>query len=311
MIARKRGRKGNCESCDKAWNMQQVSKWCASRCLCPWTVGPAQIAPSKTRTSRLCLPVGVIFQGGDFIHGLTDHKRTSPRPGSSHKSLLGQLTHHKAARVQNQIALSSNNVDFNRAQAYQGVGIRRANPPKVAIILRELGTPHEIVAYPFSDVKTPEFLAINPDGRLPAIHDPNTDTTLWESGAILLYLVDKYDPDHKTSFAPQTTEAYHAQQWLFYQVQRTGSVLRAGVLVQEVPPRETAQCGRTIRQRSEARHCRALRPARRKHSARQPLQSRVAGGCWEQILVRRLGVGSVASWSSQGIYSRRRVQSHQ
>lgn len=96
------------------------------------------------------------------------------------------------------------------------------NPPKVAMILRELGVPHEIIAIPLGEVKKPDYVAINPNGRLPAIQDPNTDITLWESGAILLYLIDKYDPEHKLSFAPGTPESYHAQQWLFFQTTGQG-----------------------------------------------------------------------------------------
>jgi len=57
-----------------------------------------------------------------------------------------------------------------------------ANPPKGAILLEELGLPHEIVPVPFSDVKKPDYITINPNGRVPAIRDPNTGITLWESG---------------------------------------------------------------------------------------------------------------------------------
>ncbi|KAK3897083.1 glutathione S-transferase [Staphylotrichum tortipilum] len=96
------------------------------------------------------------------------------------------------------------------------------NPPKVAIILDELNIPKEIDPVPFSDVKKPAYLAINPNGRLPAIHDPNTDLTLWESGAIVEYLVDKYDPEHKLSFPAGSGDAYHAKQWLFYQTTGQG-----------------------------------------------------------------------------------------
>ena len=96
------------------------------------------------------------------------------------------------------------------------------NPPKVAIILKELGLPHEIVDTPFSDVKKPEYLAVNPNGRIPAIHDPNTDITLWESGAIIEYLTEKYDAKHQISFASGTPESYQARQWLYFQVSGQG-----------------------------------------------------------------------------------------
>lgn len=90
------------------------------------------------------------------------------------------------------------------------------------MVLKELGIPHEIIPIPLSDVKSPDYVAINPNGRIPSIQDPNTDITLWESGAIVLYLIDKYDPDHKLGFAPGTPEWYHAQQWLFFQTTGQG-----------------------------------------------------------------------------------------
>ena len=70
---------------------------------------------------------------------------------------------------------------------------RTANPMKVAIILEELGLAFEQVPVAFADVKKPEYTAINPNGRLPSIIDPNTGITLWESGAILEYLIETYD----------------------------------------------------------------------------------------------------------------------
>jgi glutathione S-transferase len=91
------------------------------------------------------------------------------------------------------------------------------NPPKVAILLEELKLPYTIVDIPFSDVKKPEYTAINPNGRVPAIQDPNTGLTLWESGAIIEYLVESYDKDHRISFKPGTPEYFHAKQWLFFQ----------------------------------------------------------------------------------------------
>ncbi|MCJ1460051.1 hypothetical protein MMC28_010430 [Mycoblastus sanguinarius] len=96
------------------------------------------------------------------------------------------------------------------------------NPPKVAIVLEELGLPYEVIPVAFSDVKKPEYLAINPNGRLPSIHDPNTDITLWESGAIIEYLIERYDTKHRLSFAPGTPESYHAKQWLYFQTTGQG-----------------------------------------------------------------------------------------
>ncbi|KAI1322320.1 glutathione S-transferase [Xylariaceae sp. FL0255] len=96
------------------------------------------------------------------------------------------------------------------------------NPPKVIMILKELGLPFEIVEIGFNDVKKPEYTAINPNGRLPALYDPNTDLTIWESGAIVQYLVETYDKNHKISYPKGTNESFLTQQWLFFQVSGQG-----------------------------------------------------------------------------------------
>ena len=101
-------------------------------------------------------------------------------------------------------------------------GAHGANPPKVAVILEELDLPFEIIHIPISDVKNPDYVALNPNGRLPTIQDPNLDITIWESGAIIEYLIERYDPEHKLSFPPGTIESYHAKQWLFFQVSGQG-----------------------------------------------------------------------------------------
>ncbi|KAG9228904.1 glutathione S-transferase Ure2-like protein [Amylocarpus encephaloides] len=101
-------------------------------------------------------------------------------------------------------------------------GAGGANPPKVAIILEELDLPFEVIPVAIADVKKPEYVAVNPNGRLPSLVDPNFDITIWESGAIIEYLIERYDKENKISFAPGTKESYHAKQWLFYQVSGQG-----------------------------------------------------------------------------------------
>jgi len=97
-----------------------------------------------------------------------------------------------------------------------------SNPPKVAMILAELRIPHEVIPIPISDGKKPEYLALNPNGRLPTIQDPNTDLTLWDSGAIIGYLIERYDTQQKLCFVPGTAEAYLAKQWLYFQTTGQG-----------------------------------------------------------------------------------------
>ena len=71
------------------------------------------------------------------------------------------------------------------------------NGVKVSIALEEMGLPYEAhkVTLADADVKSPEFLSLNPNNKIPAIIDPNgpdgEPIGLWESGAILLYLADK------------------------------------------------------------------------------------------------------------------------
>ncbi|KAK7956679.1 glutathione transferase [Apiospora aurea] len=64
---------------------------------------------------------------------------------------------------------------------------------KVIFLLDELGLNYEVKSFSFEDVKEKPFIDVNPNGRVPAIEDLNTDLTLWESGAILQYLAEAYD----------------------------------------------------------------------------------------------------------------------
>eukprot|EP00538_Stauroneis_constricta_P011688 CAMPEP_0119555902 /NCGR_PEP_ID=MMETSP1352-20130426/7989_1 /TAXON_ID=265584 /ORGANISM="Stauroneis constricta, Strain CCMP1120" /LENGTH=344 /DNA_ID=CAMNT_0007602761 /DNA_START=118 /DNA_END=1152 /DNA_ORIENTATION=+ len=48
----------------------------------------------------------------------------------------------------------------------------------------------------FADLKTPSYLQINPMGTSPAFRDDDDDVTMWESGAILDYLLEEYDEQH-------------------------------------------------------------------------------------------------------------------
>ena len=78
---------------------------------------------------------------------------------------------------------------------------------------RELGLPFEKVPVQFADgsTKTPEYLAINPNGRIPAIQDG--DFTLYESMAINLYLARKH-PGPLTPATP--ADEARAWQWSFW-----------------------------------------------------------------------------------------------
>ncbi|EIW55443.1 glutathione S-transferase C-terminal-like protein [Trametes versicolor FP-101664 SS1] len=98
-------------------------------------------------------------------------------------------------------------------------GVIGPNPLKVAVALEELGLQYNVgeVNIWAGEQKKPEYLKLNPNGRVPTLVDhSNGDFTIWESDAILLYLVENYDKEHKLSVA-DVNEKFKLIQWLFFQ----------------------------------------------------------------------------------------------
>ncbi|KAH6681745.1 glutathione S-transferase [Halenospora varia] len=96
------------------------------------------------------------------------------------------------------------------------------NPAKVGMVLRSLGLPFEIKEVGFGDVKKEPYVSVNPNGRLPSLYDPNSDITIWESGAIIEYVIETYDKDQKISFPHASKEDWECKQWLYLQVSGQG-----------------------------------------------------------------------------------------
>ena len=96
------------------------------------------------------------------------------------------------------------------------------NPFKVVMVFEELDIPYVNIAVEWADLKKEPYESINPNGRVPAIEDPNTGITLWESGAILEYLVETYDKEHKISFEAGSKDYFLAKQWLHFQMSGQG-----------------------------------------------------------------------------------------
>ncbi|KAK9245298.1 glutathione S-transferase [Lipomyces tetrasporus] len=92
------------------------------------------------------------------------------------------------------------------------------NGHKASITLEELGLTYKTEKINImTDIqKEPWFLEINPNGRIPAIKDG--DLRVFESGAIMLYLVDKYDKDHKISYPHGSDLYYEMVSWLMFQM---------------------------------------------------------------------------------------------
>ncbi|MGN6147125.1 MAG: glutathione S-transferase N-terminal domain-containing protein [Rhizomicrobium sp.] len=94
------------------------------------------------------------------------------------------------------------------------------NGVKVSIMLEETGLPYEphLVDFGTNDQHSPEFLSLNPNGKIPAILDPGgpggKPLALFESGAILLYLAEK-----SGKFLPKdAAQRYETIEWLMFQM---------------------------------------------------------------------------------------------
>jgi len=97
------------------------------------------------------------------------------------------------------------------------------NGRKVSIALEEFGLPYK--AHPIDISKdeqfAPAFLKISPNNRIPAIVDNDNGMSLFESGAILIYLADKTG-----KLMPKEGEGrYRAMEWLMWQMGGIGPML--------------------------------------------------------------------------------------
>src|SRR5580700_8467443 len=93
------------------------------------------------------------------------------------------------------------------------------NTWKASIMLEECGLPYRVISIDImtGDQKKPAFLAINPNGRIPAIvdHDaPDGPLPVFESGAILIYLAEKTG----RFLAPAGRARMDALSWLMWQM---------------------------------------------------------------------------------------------
>jgi GSH-dependent disulfide-bond oxidoreductase len=93
------------------------------------------------------------------------------------------------------------------------------NPRKITIFLEEVAIPYNWKAVDVysGEHLSPDFLNINPNGRLPALQDtqgPDGEIVLWESGAILQYLAEKTG-----RLLPQDGALrYEVLKWVYFQV---------------------------------------------------------------------------------------------
>lgn len=122
------------------------------------------------------------------------------------------------------------------------------NGVKISIALEEMGLPYEAhrVTLSDADVKSEEFLSLNPNNKIPAIIDPNgpdgEPLGLFESGAILIYLAEKTGK----LIGETAADKAKAIQWLMFQMGGVGPMLGqlgffvkfAGSEIEDPRPRE-------------------------------------------------------------------------
>ena len=98
------------------------------------------------------------------------------------------------------------------------------NGVKASIMLEEIGLPYEphLVDIMKNETWGPEFLSLNPNGKIPAIVDPDgpggKPLALFESGAILAYLGEKTGK----LLSKDPAERYETMQWVFFQMAAVG-----------------------------------------------------------------------------------------
>ena len=109
-------------------------------------------------------------------------------------------------------------------QRLQLYSLPTPNGVKVSIMLEETGLPYEahLVDFGANDQASPEFLSLNPNGKIPAMLDPQgpggRPLPLFESGAILVYLAERTGQ----LLSADAAERYATLQWLMFQMSAVG-----------------------------------------------------------------------------------------
>ena len=163
-----------------------------------------------------------------------------------------------------------------------GIAASRASRP--LWMLEELGVPYELVHTDYKDKsnRKPEFVAINPNGRIPAIRDG--EIVVWESMATTLYLARKFGGEIAPASLAEEAEALRWSFWVVTECEKDALIVLFQRLVYPPEKRDEALAG--------AAESRLVVPLKvlEAHLEKRPY---LAG---ERFTVADLNVASVLAW---------------
>ena len=95
------------------------------------------------------------------------------------------------------------------------------NGRKISILLEEINTPYKVIPVDITNNEqfSKEYTTISPSNKIPAIVDKENNQSIFETGAIMLYLSKKYN-----KFLP-TQYYYEVMQWFFFQISQVVLIL--------------------------------------------------------------------------------------
>lgn len=156
--------------------------------------------------------------------GLKSVSLSDQQQNELNHNLLQQMQDSSSSQEQQQ-QQQSRISQFFQNQPHEGYTLfsHRSAPNgfKVAIILSELNLPFNTIFLDFNngEQRAPEFVTINPNARVPALIDHyNENVSIWESGAIILYLVSKYMKENNecSLWSDNLVEQSQINSWLFF-----------------------------------------------------------------------------------------------
>jgi len=166
-------------------------------------------------------------------------------------------------------------------------GVPQSRAQRTLWMAEECGVPYELVTTSFAeDSKKPDYLKINPNGRIPAIDDDGL--VVWESMAINLYLAKKYG---KTLAPKDAGEEAHATQWSFWGMTEIEKTLLAAMF---------ARTGFLGTRKDEAEALRLFGELKRPLDVLEGHLKTRPHLLGERFTVADLNVAAILSWAQMG-----------